>query len=98
MGTPNLDILVGEPRKSRTGRLQIVLDPRQLEGLLFFQKKFSRTSPVVQWLRLHASTAGAQVRSLVWEIRSRMPRGVAKKTKTTQSQNFIFKPIISTQR
>ena len=34
---------------------------------------------MVQRLRLHASTAGARVRSLVEELRSRMPHGVAKK-------------------
>ena len=36
---------------------------------------------MVQWLRLHASTAGAQVRSLVGELRSCMPHGVVKKKK-----------------
>ena len=37
------------------------------------------TSLAVQWLRIHASTAGARVRSLVTELRVHMPRGAAKK-------------------
>ena len=37
---------------------------------------------MVQWLRLSASTAGAQVRSLVWELRSCMPQGSAKERKS----------------
>ena len=37
-------------------------------------------SLAVQWLRLHTCNAGAQVRSLVRELRSHMPRGTAKLT------------------
>ena len=39
------------------------------------------TSLAFQWLRFHASTAGAQVPSLVGEPRSRMLRSAAKKKK-----------------
>ena len=39
------------------------------------------TSQAVQWLRLHASTAGAQIRSLVRELRYHKPQNVAKKKK-----------------
>ena len=42
-------------------------------------KKGSGSSLVVQWLRLHASTSGDRVRSLVGEVRSCMPQGAAKK-------------------
>ena len=38
-----------------------------------------RTSLVVQWLRLYTSTAGAQVQSLVGDLRSHLLRGAAKK-------------------
>ena len=38
---------------------------------------------VVQWLRRCTSTAGLRVRSLVGEIRSHVPRGMAKKNKVT---------------
>ena len=42
-----------------------------------FKNSYLGTSLVVQWLRLHASTAGrVRVWSLVKELRSRMPRGV----------------------
>ena len=43
-------------------------------------------SLAVQWLGLHASTAMAQVRSLVRELRSHKLRGVAKKTPKKQNQ------------
>ena len=39
------------------------------------------TSPVVQWLRLCLPMQDARVRSLVWELRSHMPWGVAKNLK-----------------
>ena len=32
-----------------------------------------------QWLRVHAALPGVQLQSLVGELRSRMPRGIAKK-------------------
>ena len=38
------------------------------------------TSLAVQWLRLHLPMQGVRVRSLVWELRSHMPRG--RKTKS----------------
>ena len=44
-----------------------------------FRSVHSGNSLVVQCLGLGAFTAGAQVRSLVRELRSRKPRGVAKK-------------------
>ena len=37
-------------------------------------------SLAVQWLRLHTCNAGAQVQSLVRELRSHMSRGTAKLT------------------
>ena len=40
----------------------------------------------VQWLGLGAFTAGAQVRSLVGELRSRKPCGTAKTNKQTNKQ------------
>ena len=36
-------------------------------------------SLAVQWLQLWTPTVGAWVRSLVWELRSYKPQGVAKK-------------------
>ena len=42
-------------------------------------KKKKKNSLEFEWLGLHASTAGAQVWSLVGELRSRMPCGAAKK-------------------
>ena len=38
-----------------------------------------RTFLEVQWLRHHAPNAGAQVPSVVGELRSHMPHGAAKK-------------------
>ena len=43
------------------------------------KKKKKKNSLEFEWLGLHASTAGAQVWSLVGELRSRMPCGAAKK-------------------
>ena len=40
------------------------------------------TALVVQWIRLHASTAGMRVQFLVRELRSHMLCGVAKQQKT----------------
>ena len=40
---------------------------------------------VVQWLGLCASTAGLQVQSLVKELRSHMPRGIARKQSKTNN-------------
>ena len=53
--------------------------------LKFIIKNFG-TSLAVQWLRLCASTAGGMVRSLVRELRSRMPCGMA--TKKIYLRNF----------
>ena len=41
--------------------------------------RFCGTSPVVQWLRIHAPLQGAWVQSLVDELRSRMLCGQKKK-------------------
>ena len=43
------------------------------QGPLDVQKNGSRDFPGGQWLRLHGSSAGAQVWSLVGELRSCMP-------------------------
>ena len=40
--------------------------------------KNNEDSLAVQWLGLCTSTAGAWVQSLVWELRSYKPQGVAK--------------------
>ena len=40
---------------------------------------------VVQWLGLHASTVGLQVQSLVKELRSHLPRGIARKQSKTNN-------------
>ena len=49
------------------------------------------TSPVVQWLRLHLPMQGTRVQSLMGELRSHMPRGVAKeKRKKIRHRNYKF--------
>ena len=48
--------------------------------IFLFKMVVPGNSLVVQWLRLYASTAGGRVWSLVGELRSHMPRSVAKKT------------------
>ena len=45
-----------------------------------------RNSPEVQWLGLGAFTAGAQVQSLVGELKSQKPSGAAKKKKKKRSK------------
>ena len=40
----------------------------------FSLKKQNGTSLEVQWLRLHASTAGVQVQSLVWNLKSHIKK------------------------
>ena len=52
------------------------------EGINRMENKCIEASGVVQWLRLQVSNAGAQVQSQVMELRSYMPSGVAKRTKT----------------
>ena len=53
------------------------------------------TSLVVQWLRVHASNAGAAVRSLVGEPRSHTPCGAAKtKTKKNLLTQFHSSPFL----
>ena len=52
------------------------------EGLNRMENKCIEASGVVQWLRLQVSNAGAQVQSQVMELRSYMPSGADKKTKT----------------
>ena len=44
---------------------------------------------VVQWLRLHASSAGALVQSLVRELSSYMSRRMDKKKKTKTSLKVV---------
>ena len=51
---------------------------------LFQDSGFQGTSLAVQWLRLHASTAGAEVQSLVGELSSYMPRCSQRKKKIPQ--------------
>ena len=41
----------------------------------FFKKNKGRTSPLVQRLRIHLPMEGAQVQSLIGELRSQKPRG-----------------------
>ena len=41
---------------------------------------------MVQWLRLHTSTEGAQVEHLVSELKSHLPCAVAKNFKTNKLQ------------
>ena len=45
------------------------------------------TSLVSQWLRVHASKEGAQVQSLVGELRSHMPRGHGQKKPNNEISN-----------
>ena len=49
--------------------------------------KNAGTSPVVQQLTLHASTAGALVPSLVRELRSCMPQSKERKFKKKKKKN-----------
>ena len=49
------------------------------ENLTPLEEPTERNSLVVQWLGLHAFTPGAKVRSLVRELRSYKPSGMAKK-------------------
>ena len=46
---------------------------------------------MVQWLRLRLPKQGVQVRSLVGELRSHMPRG--QKTKTKNRRNIVTNSI-----
>ena len=53
---------------------------RNSTGIL--RRKENRTSLEVQWVRLHTlPTQGAQVQSLVGELRSHMPSGIVKNRK-----------------
>ena len=49
-----------------------------------------RTSLAVHWLRLHASSAGGMFLSLVWELRSHMLHGEAKKERNNQTKNMLI--------
>ena len=54
---------------------------------LLYRNTTVGTSLAVQWLRLHASTAGARVQSLVGELRSHMPLcAVQKKNKKQKTE------------
>ena len=59
--------------------LECLLDDKTVPFRVSYKKK--ENSLVVQWLGLCAFTAGAQVQSLVRELRSREPHSVAKKKK-----------------
>ena len=48
------------------------------------------TELLVHWLRLYASTQGVQVRSLVGELRSHKPSGMAKTNKSKTSNVFTL--------
>ena len=52
-----------------------------------------RTFLAVQGLRLCASSAGAQVLSLVWELRAHMPWGVAKNFFKKSKQKTQHRPL-----
>ena len=60
--------------------LECLLDDKTVPFRVSYKKK-KGNSLVVQWLGLCAFTAGAQVQSLVRELRSREPHSVAKKKK-----------------
>ena len=53
------------------------------ENLTPLEEPTERNSLVGQWLGLHAFNPGAKVRSLVRELRSYKPSGMAKKKKST---------------
>ena len=46
-------------------------------------------SPVVQWLGLHSSTLGAQIRSLIWELRSISTVAVKRKKQGARRKDFL---------
>ena len=56
------------------------------------RKKKKRISLVVQWLRFHASYPGAQVQSLVRELRSHMSGGQIKKKKKVSTDVSLSLP------
>ena len=46
-------------------------------------------SPVVQWLGLHSSTLGAQIRSLIWDLRSISTVAVKRKKQGARRKDFL---------
>ena len=60
------------------------------EGINRMENKCIEASGVVQWLRLQVSNAGAQVQPQVMELRSYMPSGAAKKTKTKKIDSCLI--------
>ena len=54
-----------------------------------YEKYIWGNSLVVQWLGLGAFTAVAQVQSLVGELRSPKPRGMAKKKKRKERKIYM---------
>ena len=56
------------------------------------KEKKKRISLVVQWLRVHASYPGAQVQSLVRELRSHMSGGQIKKKKKVSTDVSLSLP------
>ena len=63
---------------------------KQQENIIIVKKYIVGNSLVVQWLGLGAFTAMARVRSLVGELRSCRPRGVAKKINKKKIKNSIY--------
>lgn len=63
------------------------------------QKRMGVSSLVAQWLGFWAFPVGAQVQSLVWELRSHKPRSMAKeKNKTNQKKKRKGQVRKDTQR
>ena len=61
-------------------------------GKVLCDQKIWGVFPVVQWLRLQASTERASVWSLVGELRSHMPIDLAKKTKAKWDLKGVLEP------
>ena len=56
------------------------------------------SSLVVQWLRIHCPKQGMWVQSLVWELRSHMPQGIASQRVTARESPRPATMIQSSQR
>ena len=61
----------------------------QMIKYLSFKKQGIGTSPVVQWSGLHFPVQGAQVPSLVRELRSHKPPGQKKKHKKENRSDIV---------
>ena len=76
MAYPKLfDILILPASRDSSKENTLCLSVKYTVG--YFKSDDLGTSLAIQWLRLHASTTGGMVGSLVRELRSRMPRGAA---------------------